>query len=122
LGTQQQIAAGETYSRLNNFEFRVFTEQDIRQGYLLRNVRLMYQFSRHQLPDNTLDGLREFKCLKVENPFMLHELAEYFSPHDPAQAYYIILHLIYHHHLWACLDQERLRPDTTLRFSREGRD
>jgi hypothetical protein len=97
-----------------DWQFVVVTDEQLRRGYRLQNVKLLTQFARHSvLPQvrvavfSVLNGLPE-----DETPLTLGELAEEVAPGEPSAAFQSLLTLAYSHKIAVLLDDAPLSSET----------
>ena len=77
--------------------FQVVTDAVIRQGYLLRNVRLLTDYARYSMgPD---DKARIIGLLLRDQTMTIGDLVGTLCAEQPQAAVPPILHLTYHHQL-----------------------
>lgn len=112
--TKRQIYAGRLWCANNDAEFELVTDEQLRDGYLLKNVKLLMQYARHIVNENTQERLLE---ALEESPLPMWELMELVAPTYPERLRLPILHMVYHHKLTMPLNSEFIDDDSEVRVS-----
>lgn len=103
--TKQQIEIGTRWSAENNHLFRVITDEQIRNGPRLNNLKLLFRYSRIDIPFNILMGLDElFPVPGAQIPFGI--VASHLMPTDQAHCKPYLWSLIFSHYLFVNLNQK----------------
>lgn len=113
---QQTIELSTLWAEDHGYHFRVLTEQDIRVGHTLANLKLLWRYSRLAVaPDKIMSCIRYIQRYPEGLPF--HTLAAYVAEGDsPLFAAPYIYHLLYRQVLHADLN-EPLTPSTCVWFA-----
>ncbi len=109
--TQQQCALGEAWAAEHDCTFRLVTDEELRVGHVLANLKLLWRYSRWPL-----DAHAAATCLalvQAQPELTLAQLAALHQPDQPYQAMPLIYALLSHHRLRADLTQV-LTPDSRV--------
>lgn len=72
-----RIIAAHSFCKTNGWEFKIVTDADIRAGSILKNIKLLFKFSRIQVPSSDYLKIRNELLLKGSNGYLSIEgLAE----------------------------------------------
>jgi len=55
--TQKQIERGTAWAKANDHNFVLVTDEDLRNGHVLANLKRLWRYSRLTIPNNTLKPL-----------------------------------------------------------------
>jgi hypothetical protein len=119
---RRKFAAAEAWGLTHGYGFRVVTEQEMRRGCRLENVRLLSQFAR-----SSVEPQLRARILAVVSaaprPLSLAQLADALAQgEEPASALVpAILHLAYHHAVTIPLDDARIARETAIWLPAAGR-
>lgn len=75
---QQQIAIGQEWAANNDHDFAIVTDTNLRTGYTLENLKLLWRFSRQAVPTATLARCIEYMEKHLEG-VSFQDLASYLS-------------------------------------------
>lgn len=109
--TQQQCALGEAWAATHNCTFCLVTDEELRTGHMLANLKLLWRYSRWPL-----DSHAAATCLSLveaQPDLALAQLAALQQPAQPYQAMPLIYALLFHHRLQTDLTQA-LTPDSQI--------
>jgi len=76
--TQQQIQLGETWAANNDHDFAIVTDTNLRSGYTLENLKLLWRYSRQTVPTATLARCIDYREKRLEG-ISFQDLALYLS-------------------------------------------
>src|SRR5262249_18461312 len=95
---QRKFNAARSWCKEHGYEFEVVTDEQIRAGFRLANVKRLTQYARHVV--NAQMKSRICGILQVATtPMMITALAREIAPNNPASAISSILHMAYHHQI-----------------------
>lgn len=96
--------AASKYCVANGFEFRVLIDTEIRSGYVLKNIKYLYGYSRIEVPASIKMNLNNVLCLKSN--MRISDLIILLSEqnNDSKQNYRYILSLLYSKYVKTDLD------------------
>jgi hypothetical protein len=90
--------AAEQWSRVHGVVFCVVTEQMIRAGYALENIKLLTDYARYTIEAATKTAALRLLS-RARAPMTVADLMTVLSPEQPQAAITAILYLAYHHFL-----------------------
>ncbi|HEX8221711.1 MAG TPA: TnsA endonuclease N-terminal domain-containing protein [Chloroflexia bacterium] len=97
-----------------DWQFVVVTDEQLRRGYRLENVKLLTQFARHPVLPQVRQCVHSALSRHApdEPPLTMGELAEAVAPSEPASAFHTLLTLAYLHKIDVSLDDAPLSSET----------
>jgi hypothetical protein len=113
---QRKFSAAQAWCAVHGWQFHVVTEEQLRAGYRLQNVRLLTQHARHEV-NVPLKG-RIFAFLAgARQPVTIGDVLGGVNPVNPNAVIMPIFHMAYHHELYLPLDDAPLSAQSTIRAS-----
>jgi hypothetical protein len=110
---QRKFNAARSWCEEHGYEFQVVTDEQVRAGFRLTNVKRLTQHARHvvspQMGSRIYSILQEASC-----PMTIATLAQKIAPNNPASAMSSILHLAYHHQIALDLDKEKTEASSLV--------
>jgi hypothetical protein len=109
--TQQQCALGEAWAAAHDGTFRLVTDEELRAGHRLANLKRLWRYSRWPI-----DAQAAATCLawvQTQPELTVVQLAALQEPDQPHQAMPLIYALLFHHRLRIDLTQA-LTPDSRI--------
>lgn len=104
---QRKFRAARIWCAEHGYEFQVVTDEQLRSGCRLTNVKKLTQYARHIVDPQTKS--RIYGILHgTQAPMTISALAKEIVPNNPASAISSILHLAYHHQIAIDLDKEKI--------------
>jgi len=111
---RRRFAAAERWGVAHGYRFDVVTEQEIRHGYRLENIRFLTQFARYPV-EPALRARILAGASAANRPLTLAELTDALGEREPARTLVpAALQLAYHHALAIALDDARITRDTNV--------
>jgi hypothetical protein len=110
---QRKFAVARDWCATRRWEFRVVTEQHIRAGCRLANIRRLTQYARQSL-DPALRSRIDLILRASAAPLTLQEVVQAIGPDDPNPVIAGLLHLAFHHQLELTLDRVPLSGQTLV--------
>lgn len=108
-----KFAAAQAWCASQGWEFRLVTEQQVRGGCRLANVKLLTQYAR-QPPDPGLCS-QIYACLQAAPARVsIQEVAQRILPAHPGLVNQALLYLGYHHRIELPLEEALLSPETEV--------
>lgn len=92
----RKFAAARAWCEKRGWAYHVVTDQDLRTGHRLANVKLLTYYARLTVPSRTRAGIIA-TVQKRSEPLTLQALTSALQPLPAAQARAYILHLVFHH-------------------------
>ena len=109
----RKFAAARVWCQAQGWEFRVITDQQVRSGYRLENVKLLTSYARQHV--DPVMRCQLYACLQgAQSTTSIQDIARSFSSTNPAAVTACILHLAYHHELGLPLDAAPISAETTV--------
>ena len=102
---QRKFAAAIDWCKTKGWLFSIVTDQDLRRGPRLANIKLLTQYARLGITSETVHWA-EGCLVGANNPLTLQEGGRILYPHVPAQGISILLHLAFHHRIGISLDDQ----------------
>lgn len=91
----------------HHFEFEVVTDEQVRTGYRLSNVKRLTQYARHVIAPQVKS--RIYNVLRtIGKPIPITTLGNEIVPDKPISVMSSILHLAYYHQVAIDLDKEKI--------------
>lgn len=116
---QRKFAAGQAWCEARGWQFEVVTDEQLRRGYRLSNVRFLTQFARYPISPVVKNCIQS--CLGTAvSPLTMAELMVRVNPACPQVLHIPIYHLAFHHELVLPLDEAPISNDTLVYLA--GRD
>lgn len=104
---QRKFDEARKWCEQHRFEFEVVTDEQIRAGFRLKNVKRLTQYARHTISPQMKS--RTYGILQAApKPLSIEELAIQIAPHNFGSALSCILHLAYYHQIDMDLDKEKI--------------
>ena len=110
---QRKFAVAQLWCDQRRWEFRVVTEQQVRGGVRLENIKLLASYARQSV-DPVLQGRIYAFLHDVSAPPTITALASTLVPDATALAVVRILHLAFHHQVCIPLDDVPLTGDAPV--------
>ena len=110
---QEKFRAGQIWCAAKGWMFEVVTDEQLRGGYRLRNVKFLTQFAHYPI-DPEVKGRIQACLTTASRPLSLAEVMAQVAPHHPHSIKIPIYYLAFHHELKLPLDEAPLSLDTLL--------
>ena len=118
---QQKFAVARDWCAARGWEFRVVTDQQIRAGYRLSNVKRLTQYARQPLDPILREQITRV-VYESSAALTLQEIVQAIGRDDPNSIITGLLHLAFQHQLELPLDREPLSNQTLVtRRTQAGR-
>lgn len=102
---QRKFAAAIDWCKPKGWSFVIVTDQDLRCGPRLANIKLLTQYARLGITSETVHWV-EGCLVGANNPLTLQDGGQILYPHNPAQGISILLYLAFHHQIGISLDDQ----------------
>jgi len=110
---QRKFGVARTWCRNRGWAFRVVTDEDIRAGFRLENVKLLTRYARHVVEPGTKG--RIYALLHhVQAAMSVDDLARKVASTGFSSAAAAILSMAFHHQLLIPLDDAPIRGETCV--------
>lgn len=119
---RRKFAVAREWCEERGWEFRIVTDQQVRSGFRLQNVKLLAQFARQKVDMVTRSQIHA--CLQeVQTDVSIHDLAHASLPGNSPVVIASIFCLAYHHAINLSLDDGPLSEATIVSlFSRKQKE
>ena len=104
---RRKFALGQAWCEERGWEFRLITDQQVRRGYRLQNVKLLSQYARQKVGAMTRTQIQAY-LLAAQAPVCLHNLAQSEAPMTS------LFCLAYHHEIELALDETPISGATLV--------
>jgi TnsA endonuclease N terminal len=108
-----KFEAARAWCGEHGYHFQVVTEQDIRLGYRLKNIKQLTRFARRKVKPEVRGRIYSILS-SAHTPITLFSLACQVSPTDHLLAIPSILHMAFHHELVLPLNEAGISGDTPV--------
>jgi hypothetical protein len=109
---QLKWATAHRWCRDRGAVFAVITEEMIRAGHRLENVKLLTDYARYAVDEDT--KIAVLRAATTATPLTVAELMTAVSPSHPQAAITPILHLVYHRLLFIPLDEAAITVNSPV--------
>ncbi len=99
----QQRAIGEAFCSDKDIIFKVVTEKEIQEGNFLKNVKILFRYSRTKV--SLKHSHKIFQVIKDTNPLTIEELSQRITVSGKEEMECVIYNLIFKKHLFVDLTQ-----------------
>lgn len=110
---ERKFSAAKAWCTRYGSQFQVVTEEQLRAGYRLQNVKLLTQHARHEV-DIPLKGSIFAFLAGARQPVTIGDVLEGVNPANPNTVIMPILHMAYHHELYLPLDGAPLSAQSAI--------
>ena len=120
---QRKFAAAQAWCAVRGWAFQVVSDEQLRRGHRVRNVKLLTQFARYNIEPTMKHHLRTFLA-GTPGPVRIADVMVNVAPERPQTVIIPILHLAFHHELALPLDEAPISTNSPVRLApqlREGR-
>jgi hypothetical protein len=100
---QRKFSAAESWCEDRGWFFKVVTDEELRSGYRLKNVKFLWPFARHSIGPAVRSRVYA-KLLEAETPLTVLDLANYAEPGEPTQGLIAVYLLAFRHEVAIPLD------------------
>jgi hypothetical protein len=116
---QRKFAAAQAWCGTRGWEFQVVTDDQLRHGHRLANIRLLTQFARYNISVETKNRIRA--CLSAASATItIADLMVNVHPQQPHLVKIPIYHMAFHHELTLDLDDAPLSLNSPVSLARRG--
>jgi len=110
---QRKFRAARTWCTNRGWAFRVVTDQDIRAGFRLENVKLLTRYARHVVEPGTKGRIYALLCC-AQAAMSVDDLVRRVAPADFSAAAAAILCMVFDHQLFIPLDDAPILGETCV--------
>lgn len=110
---RRKFATARDWCTQHGWVFRITTEREVRAGFRLQNVKLLTRYARQSV-NPTLRGCIYALLHDVQAPVTINDIAGAMLSDDSGIVVPSILHMVFHHEVFAPLDDVPLSGKTTV--------
>lgn len=110
---RRKFVAARAWCEERSWEFRVVTEQEVRAGCRLPNIKHLTPYARLTIDPATRRQI-DRALHDLSTPLPLHTFAQSLNPVEPNRIIACLLHLAFHHQLDLSLETEPLSINTLV--------
>jgi hypothetical protein len=110
---RRKFAGARAWCAGQGWEFRIVTDQQVRNGYRLQNIRLLAQYARQEVDIAIRSRVHTF-LHEARTPVSVRELAYAILPTHPAVVITSIFCLAYHHEIVLSTDDAPISDATNV--------
>lgn len=110
---QRKFDAARAWCTERKWQFEIVTDEQLRAGYRVENVKLLTQHARHEVDIQVKGSI--LGCLTGRRrPLTMGEVMLAVNPVEPTTVIVPILHMAYHHELYLPLDDAPLGAQSPI--------
>lgn len=113
---QCKFAAAQAWCAAKGWVFQVVSDEQLRCGYRVHNVKLLTQFARYNIGPQVKHCIRTFLAGTL-NSVRVADVMIHIAPENPQTVIIPILHLAFHHELVLPLDEAPISTDSPVRLA-----
>ncbi len=113
---QRKFSAAQAWCAGREWQFQLVTDEQLRAGHRVQNVKLLTQHARHKV-DVPLKGSIFAFLASTRQSLTMGDVMVAVNPANPTTVIMPILHMAYHHELYLPLDDAPLSVQSTIRAS-----
>lgn len=110
---QRKFSAAQAWCATHSWHFRIVTEEQLRAGCRVHNVKLLTQHARHEVAVPLKGSIFAFLA-GARQPVTIGDVLVGVNPANPSAVVMPILHMAYHHELYLPLDEAPLSAQSTI--------
>lgn len=100
---QRKFGAARVWCAQQGWVFRIVTDQDVRTGFRLQNIKLLTRHARHSVRPEIKACIVALLCLR-QAAVAVDDLVQDLRPEEPVSVVAAILHMAFHHEIVISLD------------------
>lgn len=104
---QRKFAAAQEWCQQQGWSFSIVTDQALRKGYRLANIKLLTRYARFKLSPELLEQAQAYLQNKT-GPIPLLEAGRYLVPEHPAQGMAALFHMAFYQRIGIDLDDHAI--------------
>lgn len=110
---QRKFKAAQAWCWGKGWRFQVITDEQLRQGYQIENIKLLTQHARHEVKAEAKGRIFAFLAYATQ-PLTISDVMLGVNPANPATVIMPILHMAYHHELHLPLKEAPITPQSSI--------
>lgn len=116
---QRQFNAGRAWAEAHSWKYEIITDEWLRAGCRLQNIKFLTRYARHQIPFTLKDRILHILS-DVEAEVPVRELAYAVSVKEPALGLAAIFQMTFYHELRVALHERQIDLDTKVKQAPSG--
>ena len=113
---QHKFAAAQAWCVAKGWVFQVISDEQLRRGHRVRNIKLLTQFARYDIGSAVRHHIRTFLA-STPGSIRVADVMVGVAPERPQMVIIPILHLAFHHELVLPLDEAPISTDSPVRLA-----
>jgi len=113
---QRKFDAARAWCAVRQWQFRIVTDEQIKAGYRVKNVKLLTQHARHEVGVPLKGSIFAF-LTSAKQLLTIGDVMMAVNPTNPTTVIMPILHMAYHHELYLPLDTAPLSAQSAISAS-----
>lgn len=118
---QRKFAVAQMWCEVKGWEFQVVSDEQLRRGFRVHNVKLLTQFARYNIEPTVKHYIRTFLA-GAPDPVRVADVMVNVAPERPQTLIIPILHLAFHHELILPLDEASITTNSLVRLAPQLRE
>ncbi len=110
---QRKFKAAQAWCTKKGWIFQIITDEQLRQGYRLENIKLLTQHARHEVKAEAKGHIFTF-LTHATQPLTISDVMLGINLANPAAVIMPVLHMAYHHELHLPLKDAPITPQTFI--------
>lgn len=110
---QRKFGAAQAWCATRGWEFQVVTDEQLRTGYRIQNVKLLTQHARHEVNVKDKGKINAFLA-GTSQSVTIGDVMVAVNRAKPTAVIIPILHMAYHHEVHLALNETPLNPETPI--------
>ncbi len=110
---QRKFDIARSWCKEHDYKFEVATDEQIRSGFRLQNVKRLTQCARHVVSPQVKSHVYSI-LHAAQGPMTVADLTKEIAPANPPSAISSIFHLAYHHKIALALDEAKLGETSSI--------
>ncbi len=118
---QRKFAAAQAWCEAKGWVFQVISDEQLRCGYRVHNVKLLTQFARYNIEPAVKHCIRTF-LTSTPAPVKVADVMANVDPERPQMIIIPIFHLAFHHEVVLPLDEEPISANSPVSLAPQLRE
>ena len=115
---QRKFAAAREWCQQQGWSFSIVTDQDLRKGCRLANIKLLTRYARFKLSPELLEQAQSH-MREINRPIPLLEAGRCLAPEHPSQGMAALFHLAFYHRVGIDLDDHPITEQDLIWSTKE---
>jgi hypothetical protein len=114
---QRKFKAADDWCKNQGWEFLVVTDEELRAGYRLKNIKLLTRYARTSVTPESIPGILQRISSNGAAPITLLEAASLVQPDHIDQGIAMLLHLAFYHWIVLPLEMAPISESTLVEIT-----